>query len=91
MMPEVQFAGYMVPHPLRPHFLLKIQTDGSITPTQALETACTKLIGTIASLEQKFKREFSFKEVEPTDPTDAYGGTGMDSSAWASGRDYLDF
>ena len=88
---NVLFAGYKVPHPLRPHFLLKIQTDGSITPTQALEQACTKLIGTLASLEQKFKREFSFKEVEPTDTADGYGGGGVDSGAWASGRDYLDF
>ncbi|EED83148.1 predicted protein, partial [Postia placenta Mad-698-R] len=48
---------YKVPHPLQPHFLIKIQTDGTITPTAVLEQACTKLIGTMASLEAKFKRE----------------------------------
>ena len=72
-MPQVLFAGYKVPHPLQPYFLLKIQTDGSVTPTQVLETACTKLIGTIATLEAKFKREFTFKDVDSGVQEDAYG------------------
>ena len=83
----------MPTHPLQPYFLLKIQTDGSVTPTAALEQAATKLIGTLAMLETKFKREFSYKEVEPADSTDAYGGVGdigAGGSAW-SGRDFLDF
>ncbi|TFY77821.1 hypothetical protein EWM64_g6190 [Hericium alpestre] len=89
-MPQVLFAGYKVPHPLHPYFLVKIQTDGSITATQALEEACTKLIGTLSSLEQKFKREFSFKDVEGAVPEEAYG-TADATSTWASGRDYMDF
>lgn len=63
-MPQILFAGYKVPHPLQPHFLLKIQTDGTITPTAALEQAATKLIGTLSALEGKFKREFSFRDAE---------------------------
>ncbi|TDL22829.1 RBP11-like subunits of RNA polymerase [Rickenella mellea] len=93
-MPEVLFAGYKVPHPLHPYFLIKIQTDGTITPTAILEQACTKLIGQMAALETKFKREFSFKEVEPTEGQDVYGTVGADGAgggAWSSGRDYLDF
>jgi len=97
-MPQILFAGYKVPHPLHPYFLIKIQTDGTITPQAILEQACTKLIGTMSSLETKFKREFSYKDVEGTtvgaagapageDPYGAPGGT-----AWgAKGRDYLDF
>ncbi|KAI0261655.1 DNA-directed RNA polymerase [Gloeopeniophorella convolvens] len=88
-MPQVLFAGYKVPHPLHPYFLVKVQTDGTITPTAALEQACTKLIGTLSSLEAKFKREFSFKDVEGASAEDPYGtSTGP---AWASGRDYMDF
>ncbi|KAI0332806.1 RBP11-like subunits of RNA polymerase [Cubamyces sp. BRFM 1775] len=87
-MPQVLFAGYKVPHPLHPYFLLKIQTDGSVTPTQVLETACTKLIGTIATLEAKFKREFTFKDVDSGLQEDAYGAPvtagNLDS------RDYVD-
>jgi DNA-directed RNA polymerase II subunit RPB11 len=89
-MPQVVFAGYKVPHPLHPYFLVKIQTDGTITPTAALEQACTKLIGTLSSLEAKFKREFSFKDVEGVTTEDAYG-TSNAGPAWTSGRDYMDF
>jgi len=89
-MPQVLFAGYKVPHPLHPYFLVKIQTDGTITPTAALEQACTKLIGTLSSLEAKFKREFSFKDVEGVAAEDPYG-TSNAGPTWASGRDYMDF
>jgi DNA-directed RNA polymerase II subunit RPB11 len=87
-MPQVLFAGYKVPHPLHPYFLVKIQTDGTITPTAALEQACTKLIGTLSSLEAKFKREFSFKDVEGVATEDSYG-TSNAGPTWASGRDYM--
>lgn len=88
-MPQVLFAGYKVPHPLHPYFLVKIQTDGTITPTAALEQACTKLIGTLSSLEAKFKREFSFKDVEGVAAEDPYGASNA-GPTWASGRDYMD-
>jgi DNA-directed RNA polymerase II subunit RPB11 len=91
-MPNVLFAGYKVPHPLHPHFIIKLQTDGSEAPTKVLSQACTKLIGTLSSLESKFQREFSFKDarVEGVAGDDPYG-TGATGQAWASGRDYLDF
>ena len=101
-MPSVLFAGYKVPHPLTPSFQLKIQTDGAITPAAALEEAATKLIGTLAGLENKFRREFSFKEHDGGMGgglgmgVDGDGlGSGLGSmgyggeSAW-TGRDYLD-
>lgn len=97
-MPQILFAGYKVPHPLHPYFLIKIQTDGTITPSECLEQACTKLIGTMVSLEAKFRREFSFKDAEGAvggaggaeDPYGtASGGTG--AGTWGTGRDYLDF
>ncbi|KAF8721830.1 hypothetical protein AX14_010140 [Amanita brunnescens Koide BX004] len=101
-MPQVLFAGYKVPHPLQPYFLIKVQTDGTITPQAILEQACNKLIGLMSQLETKFKREFSFKDVEVgaapgasvTGGTleDPYGaGTASGTSGWNTGRDYLDF
>ncbi|EIM89210.1 RBP11-like subunits of RNA polymerase [Stereum hirsutum FP-91666 SS1] len=74
--PQVLFAGYKVPHPLHPYFLIKLQTDGTITPAYALEQACTKLIGTLASLETQFKREFSYKDVQGGADGAAAGGAG---------------
>ncbi|KDQ58438.1 hypothetical protein JAAARDRAFT_34234 [Jaapia argillacea MUCL 33604] len=105
--PTVLFAGYKVPHPLHPYFLIKIQTDGTTTPTDVLQQACTKLIGTLSTLEAKFKREFSFKDAESGGGgmggmatgagmgtgDDPYGGGGAGGGAqgWGGGRDYLDF
>ncbi|KAI3615826.1 dna-directed rna polymerase ii [Moniliophthora roreri] len=99
-MPQVLFAGYKVPHPLHPYFIIKIQTDGSITPEAILEQAALKVIGTLASLEAKFKREFSFKEVDPLGTgavgsvapnvgEDPYGAPAWGQSAGT--KDYLDF
>ncbi|OBZ67860.1 DNA-directed RNA polymerase II subunit RPB11-a [Grifola frondosa] len=79
------------PHPLQPYFLIKIQTDGTITPAAILEEACTKLIGTIATLETKFKREFTFKDVDGGVQEDAYGTAMAAGTNWPDGRDYLDF
>lgn len=56
--PNVIFAGYKVPHPLEPHFLLKIQTDGTVTPSHAFKTACELLLSTITNLTAAFKNEF---------------------------------
>jgi len=96
-MPQILFAGYKVPHPLHPYFLIKIQTDGSITPSECLEQASSKLIQTMLSLEAKFRQEFSFKDVEGVGGVggtdDPYGtaGGGGGTGAWGGGRDYLDF
>jgi DNA-directed RNA polymerase II subunit RPB11 len=91
-MDNVLFAGYKVPHPLHPYFLIKLQTDGSETPVKILGQACTKLIGDLSSLEQKFQREFSFKDarVDGSTGDDPYG-TGPGAQAWPPNRDYLDF
>ena len=70
---------------------------GTITPQEILEQACTKLIATMSNLETKFKREFSYKDVEAggvtaaagEDPYGTAGGAG--TGAWGRGRDYLDF
>jgi len=90
-MPQVLFAGYKVPHPLHPYFLIKVQTDGSVEPVQIVEQACTKLIQTFSSLETKFKREFTFKDSDAVAGEDAYGTGAAGTSAWPGGRDYLDF
>ncbi|KAJ3991817.1 DNA-directed RNA polymerase [Lentinula boryana] len=103
-MPEVLFAGYKVPHPLHPHFLLKIQTDGTKAPDLILSDACNQLIGTLSSLEGSFKREFAFKEADSSGPAGATGatfatsddpyGTGAGTgggAGWGNRDDYLDF
>ena len=88
-MPQVLFAGYKVPHPLHPYFLIKVQTDGTVAPTALVEQACQKLLATIASLEAKFKREFTFKDVDGAVPEAGPYGQGADLT-WPGQKDYLD-
>lgn len=57
-LPDVLFAGYKVPHPLEPRFLLKIQTTSSSTPIQAVQEACKALIVTLSRMRDAFQREF---------------------------------
>jgi DNA-directed RNA polymerase II subunit RPB11 len=93
-MPSVLFAGYKVPHPLHPYFLLKVQTDGSITPREALDQASLKLLVKLQQMEASFKTEFAAKAMDgglgPAIAADEPYGVGT-GGAWGSNRDYMDF
>eukprot|EP01023_Acetabularia_acetabulum_P042334 TRINITY_DN4173_c0_g2_i1.p2 TRINITY_DN4173_c0_g2~~TRINITY_DN4173_c0_g2_i1.p2 ORF type:complete len:122 (-),score=10.40 TRINITY_DN4173_c0_g2_i1:390-755(-) len=54
---RILFAGYRVPHPLEHRLLIKIQTDGSITPAQALDQALADLLGELHHIKQQFNKE----------------------------------
>ena len=58
--PGVLFCGYKVPHPLEPRVLVKIQTDGSQTPAEVLQQACTNLIVQVGGLKQSWAKEVRF-------------------------------
>ncbi|KAH0548258.1 hypothetical protein GP486_008036 [Trichoglossum hirsutum] len=60
--PNVIFAGYRVPHPLFSTFDLRIQTNGDISPKDALVEACKELINKLKVLDLQFKHEFAIKE-----------------------------
>ncbi|KAH0541914.1 hypothetical protein FGG08_003634 [Glutinoglossum americanum] len=60
--PNVIFAGYRIPHPLFPTFDLRIQTNGEISPKDALIEACKELINKLKILDLQFKHEFAIKE-----------------------------
>lgn len=53
----VVFAGYKVPHPLEHSFVLKVQTDRSTTPVEALQRGVDRLIGDLSLLEERLKNE----------------------------------
>ena len=44
-----------MPHPLEHKFVLKVQTEKPLTPSQALEKTLDRLIGDLASLEELVK------------------------------------
>ncbi|KAG8755664.1 DNA-directed RNA polymerase II core subunit [Serendipita sp. 396] len=61
---NVIFAGYKVPHPLEPYFLLKVQTNGSVTPSIAVKSACGIIINTVVNLQKRFEDQFRDKEFD---------------------------
>lgn len=54
----VIFAGYKVPHPLEPRFIIKVQTDGTHTPIQAIQEAVKSLILTLDKMRVALQNEF---------------------------------
>ncbi|KAF7996514.1 hypothetical protein HCN44_002146 [Aphidius gifuensis] len=53
--PHVLFAGYKVPHPLDPKFVIRIQTTSDYTPHEAFMHAITDLIAELSLFEERFK------------------------------------
>ncbi|TQB68776.1 DNA-directed RNA polymerase II core subunit [Monascus purpureus] len=60
---HVLFAGYKVPHPLVPSFILRVQTDGEITPKQAVITACNELVKDLGILSREFTKEYELRKM----------------------------
>ena len=52
-----------VPHPLFPTFELRVQTDGEITPREAVVAACRDLVAELAALDREFKREYELRKM----------------------------
>ncbi|KAF9253153.1 hypothetical protein DTO013E5_459 [Penicillium roqueforti] len=59
---HVIFAAYRVPHPLTPEFQLRIQTDGEVTPRQAVINASEALIKDLGILSREFTKEFELRK-----------------------------
>lgn len=57
--PNVQFAGYRVPHPLEHKFELKVQSDRSTTPIEAIQSSINNLMNDLSSLEDELRNELS--------------------------------
>lgn len=64
---HVVFAAYRVQHPLFPEFELRVQTDGQITPKEALTAACKDLILELGALKTNFKREYDLRKMVSQD------------------------
>ncbi|KAI2057454.1 DNA-directed RNA polymerase II core subunit [Ophidiomyces ophidiicola] len=60
---HVQFAGYKVPHPLVHKFMLRVQTDGTITPKDAVLAACHELVKDLGTLSREFTKEFVLRKM----------------------------
>lgn len=54
---------FQVPHPLTPNFQLRCQTDGEITPRQAVINACQALIKDLGILSREFTKEYELRKM----------------------------
>ncbi len=54
---HVVFAGYRVPHPLEHSFELRVQTDATTSPVDAVRRGIDGLIGSLSILEERVKAE----------------------------------
>ena len=54
---------FQVPHPLFAKFELRIQTDGQITPKEALVAATTDLIQELAQLKKNFDHAYNITKL----------------------------
>jgi DNA-directed RNA polymerase II subunit RPB11 len=61
--PYVQFAAYKVPHPLFATFDLRVTTDGTITPKEAITKCCQDIISELDILSRSFTTEWLGKRI----------------------------
>ncbi|CAH7681024.1 DNA-directed RNA polymerase [Phakopsora pachyrhizi] len=80
-LPYVIFSGYKVPHPLEPKFIIKVQTDGSSTPIQAIQESVKSLILILGKMRVSFQNEFRLAKAvglsDDQNDNDLVGGVGL--------------
>lgn len=52
-----------VPHPLFPNFELRVQTDGEITPKEAVLGSCKDLVRELNQLSREFTKEYELRKM----------------------------
>ncbi|KAL8946132.1 MAG: hypothetical protein Q9183_007947 [Haloplaca sp. 2 TL-2023] len=61
--PHVIFSGYKHNHPLFSKFELRVGTDGSLTPRQAVIQACSDLVNELGLLSREFTKEWELRKM----------------------------
>ncbi|KIV99179.1 uncharacterized protein PV09_09132 [Verruconis gallopava] len=59
----IQFSAYRVQHPLFAEFELRVTTDGSLTPKEAILKACQDIISDLNALGREFTKEWELKKI----------------------------
>lgn len=66
-----------------PEVLIRIQTDGTVTPREALVSVCKQLVAMYGQLGREFQKELALRKF--ADQTENAGGDGLGSGAGPSG------
>ena len=56
----------MIPHPLVPNFELRVQTDGTLSPKDAVLQACRDIVQDLDHLSKEFTKEWELKKIANT-------------------------
>lgn len=67
-----------------PEFQLRVQTDGSITPREALVTVCKQLVAMYGQLGREFQKELALRQY--ADQGEHAGGAGGAPGGGPSGQ-----
>jgi len=59
----VQFSAYRVSHPLFATFDMRITTDGSLSPKEAILKACGDIVADLEVLSREFTKEWELKKI----------------------------
>lgn len=71
---HVSFSGYIVGHPLVPKFELRVGTDGSMTPKDAIIQVCKEILLDLDIVSREFTKEMElFKIAHPETMADLDG------------------
>jgi DNA-directed RNA polymerase II subunit RPB11 len=62
----IQFSAYIVAHPLKTEFDLRVTTDGSMTPKDAIVRACRDIVQDLDVLSREFTKEWELKKIANT-------------------------
>jgi len=62
-LPYITFAGYKSPHPLQPKFELRVGTDGTISPKDALVQTCEQLMRELNIVSAEFTKEMELYKI----------------------------
>ncbi|AEO63349.1 uncharacterized protein THITE_2108460 [Thermothielavioides terrestris NRRL 8126] len=74
MAPHVMMAGYKIDHPNVPEVLIRVQTDGSITPREALVRVCKQLVAMYGQLGREFQKELTLRQFADQGENAGVGG-----------------
>ena len=61
--PNILFAAYKTPHPLFATIELRVQTDGEMSPKDAVIKACADIVQDLQRLDQEFTKEWELKKI----------------------------
>jgi DNA-directed RNA polymerase II subunit RPB11 len=65
-----------VGHPNVPEVLIRVQTDGTVTPREALVTVCKQLVAMYGQLGREFQKELALRQYADQGENAGAGGAG---------------